>query len=199
MESEPYVSPILALAALAVVFAALLLHMFLEFPPAARLRGLVEGHAQKLMLAVALTATVASLYYSEVVSFIPCEFCWYQRIMMYPLAVLLVVGVATRTRLQPRFLVALAGIGLCLSIYHYQLQLFPEQARTCGENGTVSCTDRNVEEFVVVSIPFMAGAGFFAVLLLQLAEWRAARLASRWAAPEGEGLDDVSQRGPARA
>ena len=123
------------------------------------------------MLAVSLTATLGSLYYSEVVEFIPCEFCWFQRIVMYPIAILLIVALATRSRIEPKYIVTLAAIGVPLSIYHYQLQLFPEQGQICS--GVISCTDKNVDEFGIVSIPFMAGAGFISILLLQVAEWRA--------------------------
>ncbi|HML97108.1 MAG TPA: disulfide bond formation protein B [Tepidiformaceae bacterium] len=171
MESEQYVSPILAAASIAVVFAVLIGIMVAELPSGERVRTLFDQHAQKLMLAVSLTATLGSLYYSEVVEFIPCEFCWFQRIVMYPIAILLIVALATRSRIEPKYIVTLAAIGVPLSIYHYQLQLFPEQGQICS--GVISCTDKNVEEFGIVSIPFMAGAGFISILLLQVAEWRA--------------------------
>ena len=79
---------------------------------------------------------------------------------------------------------ALAAVGLPLSIYHYQLQLFPDQAGVCS--GFVSCTDRNVDEFGIVSIPFMAGAGFLTILLLQVAEWRVDVLYRRWYHGDGD-------------
>lgn len=178
MESEQYVSPLLAAASIAVVFAALFVMMLVELPFAEKLRVLIDQHTQKLMLAVALGATASSLYYSEYVGFIPCEFCWFQRIAMYPIALLLLVAVVSRSRIDSRYIVALAAVGLPLSIYHFQLQLFPEQNTVCS--GVISCTDRNVEQFGFVSIPFMAGAGFLAILLLQVAEWRVDHLYKRW-------------------
>jgi disulfide bond formation protein DsbB len=175
MESEEFVSPVLATAAIAVVFLPLVGMLLIGLAGADRLRYLLEDHTQKLMLAVAVTATASSLYYSEVVGFIPCEFCWFQRIAMYPLGILLTVALVTRSRLDSKYIVTLAAIGLGLSIYHYQLQLFPEQAGTCS--GFVSCTDKNVNQFGFVTIPFMAGCGFVTILFLQVAEWRAAYLA----------------------
>lgn len=170
MESEQYVSPVLAIVSISTVFVVLIAIFVAEMPSAWRLRDAIDRHAQLVTMLVAVGATGSSLYYSEVVGFIPCEFCWYQRIVMYPLAILLLVGVLSRRRLDTRFIVALAAIGLPLSIYHYQLQLFPEQGKVC--NGIISCSDHNVDQFGFVSIPFMAGAGFLSILLLQLAEWR---------------------------
>jgi disulfide bond formation protein DsbB len=176
MESEATVSPILASGALAIVFLGLIAVMAADAPAQAA-RTFALAHVQKAMFAVAAAATVASLYYSEVVGFLPCEFCWYQRIMMYPLAVVLGVTLVTRTRLPARYIVVLAVIGLGLSIYHYQLQLFPEQGEVCGEGA--SCAGRYVDEFGFVTIPFMAGCSFLTILLLQAAEWRAKRVAVR--------------------
>lgn len=171
MISEPTFSPIIATLAIGVVFVALLAMLVAELRPAETVRAILYDHAQKGMFAVAAVAMASSLYYSEIADFTPCELCWFQRIAMYPLAVLLLVAIVTRDRLGSRYIVALAGIGLSISIYHYQLQLFPDQAQVCtGE--VVSCTVKFVEEFGFVSIPFMAGAGFLTILLLQAAEWR---------------------------
>jgi hypothetical protein len=171
VSTESTMSPIFATASIAVVFVALFLILGAELRSGAWLRTLIANHAQKGAFAVAGVATVASLYYSEYVGFIPCEYCWYQRIAMYPLAVLLGVAVVTRVRVATRYIVPIAVIGLGLSIYHYQMQLFPNQVNTCS--GGVSCAGRYVEEYGFVSIPFMAGAGFLTILLLEVAEWRA--------------------------
>lgn len=172
MVSESTFSPVIATLSIAVVIVVLLAISLAELRPAEALRVAIYNHAQKGMLAVAAVSMASSLYYSEIANFTPCELCWFQRIAMYPLAVLLLVTVVTRSRLDSRYIVALAGIGLSISIYHYQLQLFPDQAQVCTGQ-VVSCTVRFVDEFGFVSIPFMAGAGFLTILLLQVAEWRA--------------------------
>ncbi len=185
MDSESYVSPLLATLSITVVFAALALMIFADLPFADRVRDLVYAHTQKAQFVVATVATSSSLYYSEVAHFTPCELCWFQRIMMYPLAVLLGVAVFTRDRLGPRYIVTLAMLGLAIATYHYQLQTFPNQTAFCSAG--VSCTAKYVNEFGFVSIPFMAGSGFLTILLLQIAEWRVDRLLSGTAnAGDGE-------------
>lgn len=178
MESEATVSPLLAMAALAVVFLSLAAFTVAELPFAGPLRTFVFDHTQKVILVVSGAAMLASLYYSQVVGFIPCEFCWYQRIAMYPIAVLLLVAVATRSRVSPRYIVTLAAIGLALSIYHYQMQLFPDGGGSCA--GPVPCTGKYVQEFGFITIPFMAGCGFVSILVLQFNEWRVERLSMAW-------------------
>lgn len=183
MGSESTVSPILANLAIAAVFASLLVLTLAELPAADSLRAFIYDHGQHLMAAVAAVATGASIYYSEVVGFVPCEFCWFQRTMMYPLAVLLLIGAVTRSRIGPQFVLVLALIGLGLSIYHYQLQLFPSQGQVCT-GSEVPCSGKYVNEFGFVTIPFMAGCGFLTIVILQFSQWRVGSLFRRWAASE---------------
>ncbi len=183
MGSESTVSPILANLAIVAVFASLLVLTFAEIPRADALRAFVYDHGQHLMLLVAATATGSSLYYSEVVGFLPCEFCWFQRVIMYPLAVLLLTSAITRSRLGAQFVLVLALIGLGLSIYHYQLQMFPSQGEVCT-GSAVPCSGKYINEFGFVTIPFMAGCGFLTILILQVSQWRVGNLYRRWAAAE---------------
>ena len=131
-----------------------------------RLRGL-RADMMRLAFSVAAVSTAGSLWFSEVGDFVPCQLCWFQRIAMYPLVV--VLGVAVwRGDPDPRWRVLpFSVVGLLVSAYHYQLQLFPDQGSSCDV--TAPCTQRWVEEFGFVSIPFMALCGFAAVTTLVLA------------------------------
>ena len=186
MEYEPTVSPILSAGAVVLVFSVFMVLFAIESPWGGRVMAFVHAHAQRLMLGVALTATLGSLFYSEVAGFVPCEFCWYQRILMYPLALILLVALVSRSRVEPRYIVALAAVGLPISIYHYQLQMFPEQATVCSS--FVPCSVKELEEWGFITIPFMAGAAFLSILLLQIAEWRVDALYRRWG--EGEAREE---------
>lgn len=120
--------------------------------------------AQQLLwfgFAVAAVSTAGSLYYSEVAEFIPCRYCWFQRIAMYPLVVVFGVAALRRDRTAAWTAMPLAGIGLALSTYHYWLQVRPT-GDSCSLDAP--CSARWVEEFGFVSIPFMAGAGFLAII-----------------------------------
>jgi disulfide bond formation protein DsbB len=186
MAYEGTISPLLAFAALGAVAGGLLLMFASDAVSWGPLNDFVYDHTQKLMLLVAAGATASSLYYSEAVGFVPCEFCWYQRIAMYPLFGLLALAFVSRLRLDSRYIVALAFVGLGLSSYHYHLQMFADHARVCS--GPVSCSGKYVEELGFVTIPFMAGCGFLTILLLRLAEWRVEHRS--WQSTEADADDD---------
>ncbi|MBS72214.1 MAG: hypothetical protein CMO20_04595 [Thermoplasmata archaeon] len=116
---------------------------------------------------VALFSMMASLYLSEIVHFIPCKLCWYQRIIMYPLAFLLLFA-GFRSDYGIRIYgLAMAGFGAFISIYHYQLQLNPDQhSPFCS--AFESCTVQYLNVFDFMSIPFMALMGFVLIFALLL-------------------------------
>jgi len=171
--SESILSLILASGSLILVAVAAATALGAGAPGAVGLRRLLLARGRWLSFAIAAVATGGSLYYSEVAHFVPCTLCWYQRIAMYPLAIVLLVGAVTRDVRSMLYVVPIAAAGLLVSLYHYQLELFPEQATVCTTG--VPCSFRYVEEFGFISIPFMAGSAFISILALQFAMWRAAR------------------------
>jgi Disulfide bond formation protein DsbB len=127
----------------------------------------VAGRELALAWLVAATATAGSLYFSEVKDFPPCELCWYQRIFMYPLVLVLAVAAVHGERSVARYALPLVGVGAAISVYHYQLELFPEQ-----ESGfctaSVPCNVRWVWELGYVSIPLLALTAFLLIGALLL-------------------------------
>ena len=115
---------------------------------------------------VATVTTLGSLYMSEIADFVPCELCWFQRICMYPLV--LVLGVATwrRDRKVWVYVLPQAVVGAGIAIYHTQLQAFPEQTTFCTTE--TPCTTRYVWEFGFVSLPFMALSAFVFIIAMVL-------------------------------
>lgn len=129
------------------------------------LTGMLGSDALRLAAFVAVVATAGSLFMSEVRGFTPCELCWYQRIAMYPLAVILPVAAARGDRQVWRYVVPVALIGLTVSIYHVQLEWFPDQDHlACSLD--VPCTVIWFREFGYITIPMMAGSAFAAIVAL---------------------------------
>jgi disulfide bond formation protein DsbB len=152
---------ILSLVALAGA-AGLVVYRLAKGPEAAYLLG---GKAIWLAWLVALVATVGSLIYSEVIHFVPCRLCWFQRIAMYPLSFVLLVGVIRREAAVKFYGLPLALAGLLVSIYHNLIQFYPSlEGGSCDPLNP--CSARSVEVFGFIDIPFMAGAGFILISVL---------------------------------
>lgn len=156
---------------MAILFTVLLIlgvvgTVTVRFAGPQTLRNELQQSALPLAWLVAITATAGSLYFSEVAGYTPCEFCWYQRIAMYPLVLTLGVAVRRRDPTAIYSAIPLAVIGALIALYHYQLQLFPDQSSFCS-SGT-PCTLRWIETFGIVSIPLMALVSFILIIMLLL-------------------------------
>jgi len=116
---------------------------------------------------VGVVATAGSLYLSEVAHFIPCKLCWYQRIAMYPLVLILGIAAWHRDASISRYVLPLVSIGAFISVYHYQLERFPQQSSiSCSIEAP--CTLTWIWQFHYISIPFMALSAFTLIATLLL-------------------------------
>lgn len=127
----------------------------------------LAGRELFLAFVVALTATLGSLYLSEIVHLEPCKFCWYQRIAMYPLAVILGIAAWRRDHSVRVYVVTIAAIGAGISGYHYLIQNYPNLSSGACSVG-VPCTAAYFWEFGFVSIPYMALSAFALIIVLMV-------------------------------
>ena len=132
----------------------------------------VKQTALPLAALVAITATLGSLYYSEIADFIPCRLCWYQRIFMYPMAIVLPIAAVRRDVGVRVYMIAFPVIGLGISIYHYLVQNVPSLSEGGSCDATAPCSSAYVDTFGFISIPFMAGCGFLLIGALLASTWR---------------------------
>ena len=118
--------------------------------------------------AIAVTATLGSLYFSEIKQFEPCELCWYQRIFMYPLTILLGIASVRKEAGIAVYSAALSGIGLCISLYHYLIQKVALFSNTAPECGRVPCTGQYINLFGFVTIPLLAFIAFIIIFIISI-------------------------------
>jgi len=111
-------------------------------------------------------ATLGSLFFSEIMELPPCSLCWVQRIFMFPLAIILLVGLFPADGSVVRYAFPLALCGVATAVFHVLLQLgvIPEKASPCQQG--MSCADVSLALFGFVSIPVLSLAVFSAVAAL---------------------------------
>jgi hypothetical protein len=158
---------IIAIAAIAIIVAV----RFLAILSDTALDG-YEGMARRIhpraMVAawiVAVLATAGSLYFSEVALFAPCTLCWYQRIAMYPLVVVLGIAAVRRERRAAVGAATLAGLGALIAGYHVALEWVPSlDTGACA--AAAPCTFVWFREFGLFSLPTLALIAFLLILTL---------------------------------
>ncbi|MDH5613142.1 MAG: disulfide bond formation protein B [Gammaproteobacteria bacterium] len=117
---------------------------------------------------IATTATLGSLFFSEVMGLKPCVLCWYQRIFMYPLVVIFLVGLFPLDRSVFRYAFPIALIGLGFAVYHYLVYsgYIPENLQPCDKDA--SCAEINLELFGFITIPMLSILSYTAIIVLLL-------------------------------
>jgi disulfide bond formation protein DsbB len=135
----------------------------------ARIKNVIEFFGKNAIFfsfIVALIATSGSLFYSEVAGFEPCKLCWFQRIFMYPQAILLLIALWKKNGMLAVFnSLALSFIGATIAGYHYLLQIGIAPELPCSAVGySVACSQRFVMEFGYITIPMMAFTAFALII-----------------------------------
>ncbi len=124
----------------------------------------LESYALYFALLVAWVATLGSLYFSEVRGYAPCTWCWYQRILMYPMALILPVGLLRRDAQLPYYTLAFSLLGMTASTYHYLLQKTTWFSAGTFCTGGVPCNLAYINWFGFITIPFLALIAFTLIL-----------------------------------
>jgi len=112
----------------------------------------------------AVVAMIGSLFFSLVMQLPPCDLCWYQRIAIYPLVIILGIGLIKKDGNSLLYAFPLAVIGWVIAAYHNLLyyNILPEAMAPCKAG--ISCTTRYVEWFGFLTIPLLSLMAFTIIL-----------------------------------
>lgn len=122
-------------------------------------------NALLMIWVVSLTATLGSLYFSEIRGYEPCTLCWYQRIIMYPIVLITTIAYIQKNAKIALTTAVFSSIGAAISLYHYSLQklvFLQDSAPSCGR---VPCTGEYINWLGFITIPFLALTAFVIIAI----------------------------------
>ena len=136
---------------------------------------IAQNYYCHFVLFVSLVGTLMSLYYSNVELLEPCVLCWYQRILLYPLVVIGLVGALTKDKYAKFYILPLSLAGTFLAGYHYLIQKTDwfEQIGTCSANNPCNAID--LEYLGFITIPFLSFLAFNAISIVTAYAWYQSR------------------------
>jgi len=119
-----------------------------------------------LSFLISLIATLGSLFFSEIMNFIPCSLCWYQRIFMYPLVFLFLINLLFPDDKIFKYAFPLVVIGWIISVYHnlLMLKIIPENLSPCVQG--VPCSVDYLNWFGFITIPLLSFFAYTFILIL---------------------------------
>lgn len=149
------------------IFIGLIILYFLYFQRKyAFVYNFLSAHGTKFALFIALMATSGSLFYSEYAGFTPCVLCWFQRIFMYPLVVILAISLIKKDLRIIDYVLSLASIGFMISIYHNYIYYKGISSVVCEINEP--CAVQYVLGFNYITIPMMSLTAFSLIITFLL-------------------------------
>lgn len=129
---------------------------------------IVRKYGMQVAFIVVLVATAGSLTYSEILGYEPCKLCWFQRILMYPMVLIIGIGLWKKDSVSKLYALILSLMGIPLAFYHYLVQLGIVAAPCTTGGYTVSCAQYFSMNFGYITIPMMAMSTFLLVALIML-------------------------------
>ena len=123
----------------------------------------LKNNALYVALLQALAATLGSLYFSEILHLAPCTLCWYQRIAMYPLVIVIAAGLIKKIKNLEYIILPLVIIGLIISFYHNLLQygIISQAQTTCSV--FAPCVTHYFLIFNFITIPLLSFIAFLII------------------------------------
>lgn len=125
-------------------------------------------YSMLFMWVVSLVAMMGSLFFSEVMKYEPCTFCWYQRILMYPLVFIIGIAYIQRNAQIAVTTLVFSCIGTLVALYHYGMQKIPflhDNAIACGR---VPCTGEYINWLGFITIPFLSLTAFVLIFITSI-------------------------------
>ena len=115
---------------------------------------------------IAALATAGALFIGEIMLMVPCTLCWYQRIFMFPIAIILAIACYSEDRRGAVYAWALAAGGLAVAGYHTLLVAgwIPKSWLPCQAG--ISCADQKLDILNGLQIPWLSLAAFLLILAL---------------------------------
>lgn len=112
---------------------------------------------------VAIFSTMGSLFFSEVLHYVPCELCWCQRILMYPMIIILGMAIYEQNNKIYLYILPSSIVGLVISGYHYCLQKISslQQFEICTTG--VPCSGEYINWLGFITIPLLAFVAFLLI------------------------------------
>jgi len=111
-------------------------------------------------------STLGSIFFSYIMDFAPCVLCWYQRIFLFPLVIILATGLFPFDKRVIAYSLPLAIIGWFVALYHNLLYsgIIPQELQPCSKG--VSCTEKYIDLFGFITIPMLSLISFSIIILL---------------------------------
>ena len=150
------------------ILAAMLLILFFARRQFPALSGFVEKWGLWFSLFLTLVSAAMAIYYSDFLGIVPCSWCWYQRVFLFPQAVLFAVALYKKEAARiADYSIWLSLFGAAIALYQHYIQIAGESPLPCPVSGG-DCVKRFLFEFGYITFPLVSFSVFALLIIVML-------------------------------
>lgn len=151
------------------IFSVSALVVLFVGPKKNKFLGFIDQHYLALGFIISFSASLFSLVYSEIINFLPCYLCWFQRIFLFPTVFIFASAIWHKDRKIVKYVLPLLSVGFIIAIYQSFFYYFGEGSSLPCDASGVSCYQQLIREFGgYISIPMLALTAFFSLITIVL-------------------------------
>ena len=151
------------------VFSVIALFLLFIGPKKNSYLAFIDKHYLTLGFLVSLSASLFTLIYSEVVGFVPCYLCWYQRAFIFPLPFIFGMAIWHKDRKIVKYVLPLLSVGFIVAIYQNFMYYFKDTGSLPCDASGVSCYQQLINEFGgYISFPMLSLSSYLALIAIVL-------------------------------
>src|SRR3989339_471965 len=164
-----FINKILASAVILsqIFLIAYIIYFFILKKKEKKVEDFFAQNSIKFVFLISLVSTFGSLFYSNIIGFIPCDLCWFQRIFMYPLVIISAVALLKKDDRGICYVIYLSVIGFLISLWH-NYSFYSKSALSVCDSSGISCAKAYVLEFNYITIPMMALTAFSLIIFFSI-------------------------------
>jgi disulfide bond formation protein DsbB len=134
----------------------------------------VSTYSMNFIFVIAVCGTFGSLYFSEVLKLVPCNLCWYQRVVFYPILPISAIGLFLKDKNAYKYIFALAMTGFPIAVYQHLLKvtnIFGKDTVFCRLGSSCSDLDWELIKGSGITLPFLSALGFLGIIIFCLIKY----------------------------
>ena len=169
-EAVHYLNMLLGIGAIALqIFSVIALVLLFIGPKKNSYLAFIDKHYLTLGFLISLSASLFTLVYSEIVGFVPCYLCWYQRAFMFPLVFIFGVAIWHKDRKIVKYVLPLLSVGFVIAVYQSFMYYFGDIGNIPCDASGVSCYQQLINEFGGwISFPTLSLFSFISLITIVL-------------------------------
>lgn len=127
------------------------------------MKAFIKNHALYMAWLIALIGLLCSVFFGELLHHEPCRLCWYQRVCLFPLVLILGIAAYKEDARIIVYAMPLALLGIFFALYQVLGIFIPKMSTPALCGYKINCSEQLMEFWGFLSFPLISLIGFLLI------------------------------------